>query len=82
MKKITYIDANGIRQNIYTGIELVYGGWIATTEGNPTCLNELEESSAEDEINKINDLIATGEAEDLTDSDIEYINSTMKTWGL
>ena len=82
MKKIAYTDTNGIRQNIYTNIDRVYGGWIATTEGNPTCLNELEDAGAYDEIDKINDLIATGGAEEPTERDIEYVNGTLEAWGV
>lgn len=82
MKKISYTDSYGIRQNIYTGIARVYGGWIATTEGNPTCLNELEDAGAEEEISRINELISTADAEDLTDRDLEYIKGILDTWGV
>ena len=81
MKKIS-CAVNGTTQSIYSGIDRVYGGWIATTEGNPTCLNELEEAGAASEIKMINALISTGEEEDLSADDIEYINSTLEAWGI
>lgn len=80
MKKITY-SVNGTTQTIYSGIERVYGGWIATTEGNPVTLNELEDAGAEGEIARIDSLIKENYGEDLTAEDIEYINEWLDIWG-
>lgn len=80
MKKITY-SVNGTAQNIYSGIERVYGGWIATTEGNPVTLNELEDAGAEEEIARIDSLIEENDGEELTAADIEYIDDWLKIWG-
>ena len=80
MKKITY-SVNGTTQTIYSGIERVYGGWIATTEGNPVTLNELEDAGAEGEIASIDSLIKENYGEDLTAEDIEYINEWLDIWG-
>ena len=81
MKKITY-SVNGTTQTIYYGIERVYGGWIATTEGNPATLNELEDAGAEGEIARINSLIAENEGEEITEEDTEYINEWLEIWGI
>lgn len=80
MKKITY-SVNGETQSIYSGVERVYGGWIATTEGNPVTLNELEDAGAEGEIARIDSLIEENYGEDLTAEDIEYINEWLEIWG-
>ena len=80
MKKIAY-SVNGTTQNIYSGIERVYGGWIATTEGNPVALNELEDAGDEDEIIRIDFLIEENDGEELTKEDIEYINEWLEIWG-
>ena len=80
MKKITY-SVNGTTQSIYFGIERVYGGWIATTEGNPVALNELEDAGDEDEIARIDSLIEENDGEELTKEDIEYINEWLEIWG-
>ena len=80
MKKITY-SVNGTTQNIYSGIESVYGGWIATTEGDPITLNQLEDVGDEDEIARIDALIEENDGEELTAEDIEYINEWLKIWG-
>ena len=91
MKKITYY-LDGTTQRIYSGIERVYGGWIATTEGNPITLNDLEDAQSyaetdleyaeiEEEISLINSLIEENEGEELTEEDIEYINEWLEIWG-
>lgn len=51
MKKIT-TDT----ETIYIDIDELYGGWMATTEGEPTCLNMLEEAGAEEEIGALSPL--------------------------
>lgn len=40
MKK-AYIYNDNERNTLYFGIASVYGEFILTTEGDPTCLNEL-----------------------------------------
>lgn len=80
MKKITY-SVNGTTQTIYSDIDRVYGGWIATTEGNPVTLNELEDAGAEEEIARIDSLIDENDGEELTTDDIEYLNEWLEIWG-
>lgn len=87
MKKITYYVDSSIG-TIYTGIERLYGGWMATLEGGPFTLEDLDgldnvdsEAEAEEEIDFINSLIEENEGEELTEEDIEYINEWLEIWG-
>lgn len=87
MKKITYYVGSSIG-TIYTGIERLYGGWMATLEGDPFTLEDLEgldnvdyQAEADEEIALINSLIEENEGEELTEEDIEYINDWLETWG-
>lgn len=91
MKK-TYITNENASETftLYVGIDAVYGGWIMETSGDPTCLNELEESvsdgneSAEALINSIGELISDPATpwEPLSFEDKEYIRFTLESWGL
>lgn len=83
MKK-TYIENEIERNALYVGIPSVYGEWILETSGDPISLNELEDAGCEEEIEKINAIIASPNTawEDLTDEDAEYIADTLKSWGI
>ena len=76
MKKIT-TDT----ETIYIDIDELYGGWMATTEGEPTCLNMLEEAGAEEEIERIESIIDEYSAEDVTLEDGYYVDEWLEIWG-
>ena len=77
MKKIT-TDT----ETIYIDIDELYGGWMATTEGEPTCLNMLEEAGAEEEIERIESIIDEYPAEDTTLEDECYVDEWLKMFGI
>ena len=82
MKK-TYIN-NDI---LYTGIDRIYGGWLLTTEGDPTTLNELEDANndaSDREISKINETLTDPSTawEECDEEDLEYINGWLEAWGI
>ena len=56
MKKITLCNEIE-KETLYVGIDAIHGGWLLTTGGDPTCLNELEDCQADDEIERINAII-------------------------
>lgn len=76
MKKIT-TDT----ETIYIDIDELYGGWMATTEGEPICLNMLEEAGAEEEIERIESIIDEYPAEDATLEDGYYVDEWLEIWG-
>ena len=76
MKKIT-TDT----EIIYIDIDELYGGWMATTEGEPICLNMLEEAGAEEEIERIESIIDEYPAEDVTLEDGYYVDEWLRIWG-
>lgn len=83
MKK-TY-TSNG--NTLYTGISRIYGGWLLTTEGDPTTLNELEDANndaTDQEIAEINEILADPSTvwEEVNEEDAEYINGWLDTWGI
>ena len=83
MKK-TY-TSNG--NTLYTEISAIYGGWLLTTDGDPTTLNELEDANndaADQEIAEINAILADPSTvwEEVNEEDAEYINGWLDTWGI
>ena len=85
MKK-TYIY-NGERQTLYVGIPEIYGEFILTTSGDPTCLNELEDSNndtCDAMIAGIRETINDPETswERCNDKDKEYVSEWLKIWGI
>ena len=76
MKKIT-TDT----ETIYIDIDELYGGWMATTEGEPICLNMLEDAGAGKEIERIESIIDEYPAEDITLEDGYYVDEWLKIWG-
>ena len=77
MKKIT-TDT----ETIYIDIDELYGGWMATTEGEPTCLNMLEDAGAEEEIERIESIIDEYPAEDATLEDECYVDEWLKMFSI
>ena len=83
MKK-TIIYGESENNTLYFGIPEVYGEFILTTGGDPTCLNELEDADAEETICAISDLLNDPATpwEDCTDEDIEYVAEWLNVWGI
>lgn len=85
MKK-TYITNENTSESsaLFIGLDTIYGGWLLETNGNPTCLNELEDADCETEIASINEIIADPATpwEPLTPEDKEYIRLTLESWGM
>ena len=77
MKKITTNT-----ETIYIDIDELYGGWMATTEGEPTCLNMLEEAGAEEEIERIESIVDEYPAEDITLEDEYYVDEWLEIFGI
>ena len=77
MKKIT-TDT----ETIYIDIDELHGGWMVTTEGEPTCLNMLEEAGAEEEIERIESIIDEYPAEDITLEDEYYVDEWLEIFGI
>lgn len=69
-------------ETIYIDIDELYGGWMATTEGEPICLNMLEEAGAEEEIERIESIIDEYPAEDVTLEDECYVDEWLKMFGI
>ena len=69
-------------ETIYIDIDELYGGWMATTEGEPTCLNVLEQAGAEEEIERIESIIDEYPAEDVTLEDECYVDEWLKMFGI
>ena len=85
MKK-TYI-CDGERQTLYCNIPCVYGGFILTTNGDPTCLNELEDANSDAcgaIISRILEIINNPETcwERCNAEDTEYVSEWLKIWGI
>lgn len=70
--------------SLYTGIDSVYGGWILTNEGDPWCLNMLEDAGDDEMIQSINELLADPSTpwEPLEEEDTQYIGDTLDAWGI
>ena len=69
-------------ETIYIDIDELYGGWMATTEGEPTCLNMLEDAGAEEEIERIESIIDEYPAEDITLEDEYYVDEWLEIFGI
>lgn len=69
-------------ETIYIDIDELYGGWMATTEGDPTCLNMLEEAGAEEEIERIESIIDEYHADDTTLEDECYVDEWLEIFGI
>ena len=69
-------------ETIYIDIDELYGGWMATTEGEPTCLNILEDAGAEEEIERIESIIDEYPAEDITLEDEYYVDEWLEIFGI
>ena len=72
---------------LYTEIGAIYGGWLLTTEGDPTTLNELEDANnaaADQEIALISAIISDPATvwEECGEEDLEYINGWIEAWGI
>ena len=76
MKKIT-TDT----ETIYIDIDELYGGWMATTEGDPVCFSMLEDAGAEEEIERIESIIDEYPAEDGALEDGYYVDEWLRIWG-
>ena len=94
MKK-TYIQGEIERYALYVGIERVHGGWIMETGGEPNTLEYMEEAlsdandadeynAIEAELDEINAIIddPTTPWEELREEDVEYIEDTLRAWGI
>lgn len=82
MKK-TYING----YTLYTGIDAIYGGWLMTTEGDPTTLNELEDANndaSDREIAEINEILTDPSTawEECDEDDISYVEEWLNVWGI
>ena len=69
-------------ETIYIDIDELYGGWMATTEGEPTCLNMLEEAGAAAELVRLESIIDEYPAEDTTLEDRCYVDEWLKIFGI
>lgn len=83
MKK-TIITINNEPFNLFFGISSVYGEFILETAGDPTCLNELEDSDCYELINLINSIIndPTASWEDCNKDDEQYVSEWLDIWGI
>ncbi len=82
MKKTT-IYGEIENTTLYFGIPELYGEFLLTTCGDPTCLNELEDANDEDTICIVNDLLNDPSTtwEPCTEEDEEYVNDRLRIWG-
>lgn len=69
-------------ETIYIDIDELYGGWMATTAGDPICLNMLEDAGAEEEIERIESIIDEYHADDTTLEDECYVDEWLKMFGI
>lgn len=83
MKK-TIITVNNESFNLFFGISSVYGEFILETGGDPTCLNELEDTGCEELIETINNIIADPNTywEQCDEDDDQYIEEWLEIWGI
>ena len=83
MKKTT-ININNEIFTLFCGIHSVYGGFVLETNGDPTCLNELEDSGSDDLICLINSIMSDENAgwKPCDEDDEQYISDWLNIWGI
>ena len=86
MKK-AYIYNDNERNTLYFGIASVYGEFVLTTEGDPTCLNELEDANNEScdaLISSIQEIITDPSTpwEPCDEGDEAYVSEWLSIWGI
>ncbi|MDY5986573.1 MAG: hypothetical protein SPJ81_06380 [Lachnoclostridium sp.] len=83
MKK-TIIEIENKNYNLYVAVDAIYGEFILETEGDPTCLNELEDSDCSDLIDAINSIINDPATpwEVCNKDDEQYISECLNIWGI
>lgn len=80
-------------QTLFYGIDWLCGGWMLTTGGDPTTLNDYEDrmsetededeyAAIESEKNFIEELIERDEGEPATAEQLAYLNEWREIWGL
>lgn len=74
-------------ETLYNGISRIWGGWLLTTEGDPTALNELEDAQnadADREIEEINAIISDPSThwEECDAESAEYVLKWINIWGI
>lgn len=76
-------DGNG-QFTLFTGIDSIYGGWLLTNEGDPWCLNALEDAGDDEMIQSVNELLADHSTpwEECDEDDTAYIGEWLEAWGL
>lgn len=73
---------------IYYGLDdIIYGGWILTTSGDPITLYVCEEAEDQDTIQLVDRLIEEAEngkrdSNEIGEEDIKYINDWLRIWGI
>ena len=98
MKKIDYIpeyyESNiedgtlcigDATNTIYYPVPELDGEFLVSTNGDPFTQYDLEEADnpeAEQELELIRKLIASGAGEDCNDEDADYIKSWLQAWGI
>lgn len=83
MKK-TIITINNESFKLFFGISSVYGEFILETAGDPTCLNELEDTGCEELIETIDNVLVNPDTywEPCDDEDEQYISGWLNIWGI
>lgn len=83
MKK-TIININNEEFKLFAGISSVYGEFILETAGDPTCLNELDNSDSRDLIESINSIMNDQSTawEPCNEDDEQYISEWLEIWGI
>lgn len=83
MKK-TIITINNESFNLFFGISSIYGEFILETAGDPTCLNELEDSDCYALIDSIDSIINDPSTpwEVCNKDDEQYISEWLNIWGI
>ena len=83
MKK-TIININNEEFKLFAGISSVYGEFILETNGDPACLDELENSDSYDLIELINSIINDTDTvwEPCDEEDEQYIAEWLEIWGI
>lgn len=84
MEKTLFESREYGNRYLYVGIDNIYGEFMLETEGDPTCLNELEDAGCEELIETINNVIADPNTywESCDDDDDQYIAEWLEIWGI